>query len=127
MAFVHPNFRFIGWSFVSDPNVLYDAELIKRDIMNEFETPKGSLDYDPSFGSIIDTLVMDLQTTENQTAIQDEIRRILSKDIRIEILRLNVYKQPHMYYADVMIRFGNIKEVSFKLEFDRKNGMVGEE
>ena len=32
-----------------------------------------------------------------------------------------------MYYADVMIRFGNIKEVSFKLEFDRKNGMIGEE
>lgn len=122
MAFVHPNFRFIGWSFVSDPNVLYDAELIKRDIMNEFETPKYSLDYDPEFGSIIDELVFDLQTPENERMIEDEIRRILEKDIRIKILSLKVYELNHKYLADVQIRYGDIKEVAFKLEFDKKNG-----
>ena len=122
MAFVHPNFRFIGWSFVSDPNVLYDAELIKRDIMNEFETPKYSLDYDPEFGSIIDELVFDLQTPENQQLIENEIRRILEKDIRIVILNLKVYELAHKYQADVQIRYGDVKEVAFKLEFDKKNG-----
>lgn len=122
MAFVHPNFRFIGWSFVSDPNVLYDAELIKRDIMNEFETPKYSLDYDPEFGSIIDELVFDLQTPENQQLIENEIRRILEKDIRIVILNLKVYELAHMYQADVQIRYGDVKEVAFKLEFEKKNG-----
>ena len=95
MAFKHPNFRFIGWSFISDPNILYDGELIKRDIMNEFETPKGSLDYDPEFGSIIDDLVFDIQTPENQMMIENEIRRILTKDIRIEILDLKIYESSH--------------------------------
>lgn len=126
MGLVQSNFRFIGWSFVSDPNILYDGDLIKEDIMNEFETPKGSLDYDPSFGSIIDELVMDLQTGENELAIKEEIQRILTRDIRINILKLNVYKLPHMYYADVSIRFGDVKVVSFRLEFDRKNGIIGE-
>ena len=122
MAFVHPNFRFTGWSFISEPNVLYDQELIKRDILNEFETPKGSLDYDPEFGSIIEELVFDLQTPENQMLIENEIRRILEKDIRIEILSLKVYELNHVYEADVQIRFGDVKEVTFKLEFDKKNG-----
>lgn len=121
MAFVHPNFRFVGWSFISEPNVLYDDDLVKRDIMNEFETGYRTLDYDPTFGSVIDDLVFDLQTPENQLMIENEIRRILSKDIRIEILSLKIFRLPHMYSADVQIKFGNIKEVSFKLEFDRRN------
>ena len=121
MAFVHPNFRFVGWSFISDPTVLYDAELIKRDIMNEFETGYRTLDYDPTFGSVIDDLVFDLQTPENQLLIENEIKRILTKDIRIEILSLKVYRLNHMYTADVQIRFGDIKEVAFKLEFDSRN------
>lgn len=125
MAFVHPNFRFIGWAFSADPCVLYDEELIKRDIMNEFETPRGSLDYDPSFGSIIDELIMDIQTPENQREIENELKRILTKDIRINILSLKVYYQPHMYYADVRIRFGDVKEVDFRLEFNRRTG-IGE-
>ena len=94
MAFVHPNFRFVGWSFISDPNVLYDDDLVKRDIMNEFETGYRTLDYDPTFGSVIDDLVFDLQTPENQLMIENEIRRILSKDIRIEILSLKIFRLP---------------------------------
>lgn len=121
MAFVHPNFRFIGWSFISDPNVLYDANLIKTDIMNEFETPKYSLDYDPEFGSIMDDLVFELQTPAIKQEIKNEIQRILQKDIRINILKLDVYDTPHTYLADVMINFGDVKEVAFKLEFDKKN------
>jgi len=127
MAFANPNYRFIGWAFSADPNVLYDEELIKRDLMNEFETPRGSLDYDPDFGSIIEELVMDIQTPDTQRLIQGELERILTKDIRIEILQLNVITLPRRYTVDCSIRFGNVKEVAFKLEFDRQTGSsIGE-
>ena len=71
---------FRGFSTVDNiraPYSLYDDDLVKRDLLNEFQTRKGERLMRPDFGSIIHDLLMEPEDTFTETEIEDDIRRII--------------------------------------------------
>lgn len=69
---------------------LYDIDLAKRDLLNEFYTRKGERLMSPEFGSIVWDLLFDPMTDEAVQLITDDCQRIVSKDPRLQLKELNV-------------------------------------
>ena len=80
---------FRGFSTVDKiraPYSLFDQELIKRDLLNEFQTRRGERLMKPNFGSIIHDLLMEPEDTITDDEIRDDITRICDKDPRKQFL-----------------------------------------
>ena len=69
---------------------IYDVDLAKRDLLNEFYTRKGERLMSPTFGSIVWDLLFDPLLDEVVQKIHDDCIRIISKDPRLELLQIEV-------------------------------------
>lgn len=90
---------------VRAPYTVTDAELVKRDLLNELYTRKGERVMRPNFGSIIWDLLMDPSTARLDEAIKDDIRLIVKRDPRIEHLDTRVLVLDHEIRAEIDLRF----------------------
>jgi len=90
---------------VRAPFTLTDAELIKRDLLNELFTRKGERVMRPNFGSIVWDLLMDPSTNDLDRKIKQDIERIIGKDPRVELIKTQVAVLDHTILAEVDIRF----------------------
>lgn len=90
---------------VRAPYTLTDAELVKRDLLNELYTRKGERVMRPNFGSIVWDLLMDPSTAKLDEAIKDDIRSIVNRDPRIELLSTDIIVLDHAIRAEVQLRF----------------------
>lgn len=84
---------FSGYSTIDTTHTnwrLYDLDLAKRDLLNEFYTRQGERLMSPTFGSIIWDLLFDPLTPETVDAITQDCIRIVSKDPRFNLLETNV-------------------------------------
>lgn len=116
-----------GFSTV-DPNnkasKLYDYDLIKQDILNHFNTRRGSRVMNPEFGSIIWNLLMEpLTETTRQLLVQD-VKKICSTDPRVHPLEINIneYEQGYLIEITLMLKSTNETQV-LRLAFDQKIGL----
>jgi phage baseplate assembly protein W len=88
---VAPLYR--GFSTVDINNLdtrLFDANLVKQDILNHFLTRLGDRVARPNFGSIIHDLLFDLSDSRTEGLVYADAERILSQDPRIEPLEIEV-------------------------------------
>lgn len=117
--------KFKGFSTVDKVRASYelsDAELIKRDLMNEFYTRKGERVMRPNFGSIIWDLLMDPSTANLDDAVAKDIERIIQRDPRVQLLNLKVYVLDHTIRADIELRFIPVgTDDTLYLEYQRDN------
>ena len=90
---------FKGFSTVDKiraPYSLFDQELIKRDLLNEFYTRKGERLMKPNFGCIIWDLLMEPEDSVTEDDIRDDITRICDKDPRVAVKDIIIYSSvPH--------------------------------
>ena len=99
---------FRGFSTVDNiraPYSLYDDDLVKRDLLNEFQTRKGERLMRPDFGSIIHDLLMEPEDTFTETEIEDDIRRIIDKDPRVGVKDIIIYTADHTIRAEVILNY----------------------
>jgi phage baseplate assembly protein W len=104
-----------GWT-------LTGIELIKRDLMNEFQTRKGERLMMPTFGTIIWDLLFEPFTDGTKAAIVDDVKRIVGHDTRVGLRTVNVSTSAHgiMVALDLDYKpYGSVG--SFSLEFDRRS------
>ncbi len=73
-------------SSISD-SVLYDIDLIKRDITNHFSIKRGEKLENPNFGTTIPWLLFEPFSDEIEKAIEEDVINIFTYDPRV---RLNV-------------------------------------
>ena len=90
---------------VKAPFTITDQELVKRDLLNEFYTKKGERVMRPNFGSIIWDLLMDPSDGNLITKVSEDIKRIVAKETRVELVDLTVYAADHTISADVVLKF----------------------
>lgn len=90
---------------VKAPFTITDQELIKRDLLNEFYTKKGERVMRPNFGSIIWDLLMDPSDDKLVSQVTDDIKRIVAKETRVELVDLTVYVADHAISADVLLKY----------------------
>ena len=112
---------FRGFSTVDKiraPYSLFDQELIKRDLLNEFHTRKGERLMKPNFGSIIHDLLMEPEDTMTEDEIRDDIERICNKDPRVKVKDILIFTAEHTVRAEVILKYvqTNNEDILF-LEF----------
>ena len=100
------------------PYSLFDQELIKRDLLNEFQTRRGERLMKPNFGSIIHDLLMEPEDNITYDEIRDDITRICDKDPRVEVKDILIFTADHTVRAEVILKYvqTNNEDILF-LEF----------
>jgi phage baseplate assembly protein W len=104
---------------------LYDFDLIKQDILNQFNTRKGQRVMNPKFGSIIWDLLMEPLTPIISELLQKDISIICNSDPRVYPLQMQVNEYEQGYIIEITLAMKNTNETStLRLAFDQKLGIV---
>jgi hypothetical protein len=117
-----------GFSTV-DPNnpssKLFDLDLIKQDIINNFYTRRGERVMNPEYGSIIWDLLMEPITPQSRDALNADIKKICSNDPRAVPIDIKLIEYPTGYIVEVTMKLVGY-DVSSKmtLTFDQNIGLT---
>lgn len=90
---------------VKAPFSLSDMELVKRDLLNEFNTRKGERVMRPNFGCIVWDLLMNPEDTFTESDVKQDIARIIDKDTRVELINITLFTSGHAIRAEVELRY----------------------
>lgn len=69
---------------------LYDIEIVKQDLLNEFETRLGERRMRPQFGSIVHDLLFDLSDPRTEAMVYADADRIFRNEPRVETQEIQV-------------------------------------
>ena len=102
-------------------STLYDIELVKRDLLNQFYTRRGERVMYPNFGSIIWDSLFEPFTDSLREEIVEDTRRILDSDPRLEVENLIVDEFEHGIVIDATINYVPFAQTDrLAIEFDRR-------
>ncbi len=86
-----------GFSSVANQGIdtrLFDIELVKQDLLNNFSTRLGERVGRPGFGSIIHDLLFDLADDRTEGLVVSDAQRIFADDPRVVPREIKVDVQP---------------------------------
>lgn len=99
---------------------LFDIELVRQDLLNEFNTRLGERVGRPRFGSIIHDLLFDLNDPRTESLVRADIERIINNDPRVVPLEVKVTSNldEHTITAEITLQIveHNMNE-SFSVTF----------
>lgn len=96
-----------GHRNVSTQFALKDVELVKQDLLNHIFTTKGERVMQPTFGTIIPSLLFEPFDSFVTTVVQEELSRVIRDDPRVELLSLSVTpnEDEHTITAVILLRY----------------------
>lgn len=103
------------------PEIIYDIELIKVDLINHFYTRRGERVMDPEFGSIIWELIFDNFTDDFEEKVINDSRKIIESDPRLQLEDITIRTFEHGIVLELALfyqPFGLREPLS--LTFDRR-------
>lgn len=104
---------------------LYDFDLIKQDIINQFNTRKGERVMNPGFGTIIWDLIFDPFTEDVKRAIASDVSRVANADPRAVATRLFIDEQDYGMLLEITLQYvGTDQTSNMRLSFDKKLGLI---
>jgi phage baseplate assembly protein W len=115
-----------GFSTVNDTTSvnLYDNDLVKQDILNQFSTKKGERLMNPEFGTIIWDLIFDPLTEILKEQIKDDVSAILTSDPRIAPMDVIIDEKDYGLLIEVTVLYVFTDQTeNMKLTFDREIGL----
>jgi phage baseplate assembly protein W len=103
---------------------LYDFDLIKQDLLNQFNTRKGERVMNPEFGTVIWDLIFDPFTDDTKELIKSDVNKILNSDPRIVPIQINVYEEQYGMMLESTLQYvGSNQTENIRLSFDRETGL----
>lgn len=116
-----------GFSTVNPSNhssKLYDFDLVKQDILNQFNTRRGQRVMNPQFGTIIWDLLMEPLTERVKELISEDINKIATSDPRVYPLQIEINEYQQGYLIELTLAMKNTNQSSaLRLAFDQKLGL----
>jgi|TARA_R110000823_G_scaffold253948_6_gene376348 phage baseplate assembly protein W len=117
-----------GFSTVNPDNVgfkLYDLQIVKQDIINNFHIRQGELLSNPNFGTIIWDILFEPLTESLKQIIADNVTTIINYDPRVSVTNITVDQYETGLQIDATLIFlpYNIAE-NMQLTFDQNNGFL---
>ena len=110
---------------VKAPFSLNDVELVKRDLLNEFNTRKGERLMRPNYGSLVWDLLMNPEDTFTNDEIKEDIQRIIDKEQRVELVNIDIFTSNHSIRAEVELEYVILKSKDvLYLEFTREQQVL---
>lgn len=88
---------------VRAPYTKTDADLIKTDILNELLTRRGERVMRPNYGTTIHDMIMNPLDDYVVSEVEEEIKRVVSKDPRVELGEIFLTVLEHTIRADVQL------------------------
>lgn len=97
---------FVGFSTVNKNKnfILVDYELIKQDLLNAFNISQGELVGRPGYGTILWTFLFENQSVDLQTAIYNEVQRVIAGDPRLYLNNVVMYPQANGILLELNLR-----------------------
>jgi phage baseplate assembly protein W len=124
---VKTNQFYVGFSSLDPANTtskLYDLDLIKQDLINQFHTRKGERVMNPTFGSIIWDLIMEPLTADVKEALNADILAICNSDPRVTPTQINLVEKEQGYLLEITLALnGTDQSTNMKLSFDQSVGL----
>ena len=104
---------------------LYDFDLVKQDILNQFNTRKGQRVMNPTFGSIIWEVLMEPLTPQIEALLKKDVTDICNSDPRVYPLQILVNEFQQGYLIEITLAMKNTNQSSvLRLSFDQKVGLT---
>ena len=105
--------------------VLYDIELIKQDIINNFHIRQGEKLSDPEFGTIIWDILFEPLTEPIKDAIVNNVSKIVNYDPRVNVNNVIVdqYESGIQVECNLVYLPYNISE-TLRMRFDENAGFL---
>jgi len=103
---------------------LYDADLIKQDLLNHFNIRKGEKIYNANFGTIIWDVLFEPMTENIKDAVMKDALSIFDADPRINATNVTILQKDYgiQLYAEIeFIKIRVIEKMIF--DFDQQNGL----
>lgn len=122
---------YVGYSSVNADTLgttkLYDFDIIKQDIINQFNTRRGERVMNPNFGTIVWDVIFDPFTAEIKQAISTDVSRICRSDPRVVPIQINVNEQEYGMLLEVTLQYvGTDQTSNMQLAFDKASGLVAQ-
>jgi phage baseplate assembly protein W len=119
-----------GFSTVDPTNYgskLYDFDLIKQDLINQFYTRRGQRVMNPMFGTIIWDLLMEPLTEQVKEALTNDITRICNADPRVYPIQIKINEEERGYFVEITLAMKNTDQrTTLRLSFDQQIGLRAE-
>lgn len=104
---------------------MYDAELVKQDLINHFYIRKGEKLENPDFGTIIWDILFEPMTEQLKELISKDIQDIINTDPRISVVSLVVEATDQGIQVAIEVNYipFNVSD-KMTLNFDKSNFKV---
>jgi phage baseplate assembly protein W len=116
-----------GFSSTDISNVnskLYDLDIIRQDLINQFKTRKGERLMNPTFGTIIWDILMEPMTDDIYDLLSQDITKICNSDPRITPTQLNINEFEGGYLIEISVQLvGTDQSTSLVLNFNQNSGL----
>jgi phage baseplate assembly protein W len=117
-----------GFSTLDNTNPgskLYDLALIRQDIINQFNTKKGTRVMNPTFGSDIWDLLMDPADDTTRDAISADITAVVTADPRATPTKIDLTEYEQGYTLELtLVLNGTDQSSNMVLTFDQNLGLI---
>lgn len=128
MAILQKDKIYKGFSTVSNSFgnfKLYDTELIRQDLLNQFNVRKGERVMIPEFGTIVWGALFEPLTDELKFTLAKDIERIINSEPRVRADRITVteYQQGLQFEIDLTYLDYNIAD-RIDIKFDQSGQLT---
>lgn len=99
---------FTGFNTVdktAGPYTLTNIDLVKRDLMNHFNTHMGSRVMRPNYGTRIYEYLFDPFDDYTRSAIMEDAVRVIQAEPRVELVNIDVYRDEHALTVLITLLF----------------------
>lgn len=106
---------------VGRTEVLYDVELVKRDLLNHFNTRKGERAMDAQYGFVGWDLLFELDIYSNKNLLEADARRIVAGDPRVSLQYVEVLSTDRGFRVNLFLYYVELAtEETLFIQFDRE-------
>ena len=85
--------------------VLYDVDLVKQDLLNQFNTHKGERVMNTDYGFIGWDLLFELDNPNVPSQLQQDAIRIIGMDPRVSLISIDVQNIDYGYVISIDLQF----------------------
>jgi phage baseplate assembly protein W len=99
---------FVGFNTIgrtTSPYALTDVALVKRDILNQFQTPIGSRVMLPTFGSNIFSYLFEPFDEVTQAEIVADATNVVNSDPRVQLVSIDVFSENQAITVAMVLQF----------------------
>jgi len=106
-------------------NKLYDMDIIRQDLINQFKTRKGERLMSPTFGTIIWDIIMEPLTEEVYDLLSRDITDICNSDPRVTPTQIDLSEFNGGYLIELTLQLtGTDQSTNLRLSFNQETGLI---